>query len=102
MAGGARVTFRIGKRGVEENVLAELLAGRKRHDIRGQLADAYKKGQVDYLDGITVDFGDWWFNVRKSNTEPLLRLVLESKSRQLMDEKFTDLKKILGEPVHGH
>jgi phosphomannomutase len=66
------------------------------------LADAYKTGQVDYLDGITVDFGDWWFNVRKSNTEPLLRLNLEAKSKPLMEQKFAEMKKILGEPVHGH
>ncbi|HEY1922684.1 MAG TPA: phosphomannomutase/phosphoglucomutase [Tepidisphaeraceae bacterium] len=67
-----------------------------------ELAEAYKKGQVDYLDGITVDMGDWWFNVRKSNTEPLLRLNLEAKTPQLEQEKFTELKKILGEPAHGH
>src|SRR4051794_31600125 len=37
-----------------------------------ELADSYKKkGTVDYLDGITIDLGNWWFNVRKSNTEPL-------------------------------
>jgi phosphomannomutase len=67
-----------------------------------ELADAYKKGQVDYLDGITADLGDWWFNVRKSNTEPLLRLVVEAKTPRMMQEKFAELKKILGEPVHGH
>jgi phosphomannomutase len=67
-----------------------------------ELADAYKTGQTDYLDGITVDFGDWWFNVRKSNTEPLLRLNLEAKTKPLMEQKFGVLKKILGEPVHGH
>jgi len=67
-----------------------------------ELADLYKKGQVDYLDGITVDFGDWWFNVRKSNTEPLLRLNLEAKTPAMMESKFTELKKILGEPIHGH
>jgi phosphomannomutase len=67
-----------------------------------ELADAYKKGHVDYLDGITADMGDWWFNVRKSNTEPLLRLNLEAKTPQLMQEKFTELKKLLGEPIHGH
>jgi phosphomannomutase len=67
-----------------------------------ELADMYKKSQVDYLDGITVDLGDWWFNVRKSNTEPLLRLNLEAKTPQMMEEKFTELKKVLGEPVHGH
>jgi phosphomannomutase len=67
-----------------------------------ELADAYKTGQVDYLDGITVDFNDWWFNVRKSNTEPLLRMTLEAKTPQLLETKFAELKKILGEPVHGH
>jgi phosphomannomutase len=67
-----------------------------------ELADAYKKGQVDYLDGITADLGDWWFNVRKSNTEPLLRLVVEAKTPRMMQEKFAELKEILGEPVHGH
>ena len=46
-----------------------------------ELADAYKKAQIDYLDGITIDLGDWWFNVRKSNTEPLLRLNLEARAR---------------------
>lgn len=66
------------------------------------LAEAYRKAQVDYLDGITVDMGDWWFNVRKSNTEPLLRLNLEANSPRLLDEKLKELKKILGEPAHGH
>ena len=67
-----------------------------------ELADAYKKGQIDYLDGITADFPDWWFNVRKSNTEPLLRLNLEANTKLLMDEKFAELKKYLGEPLIGH
>ena len=67
-----------------------------------ELADVYKRGQVDYLDGITVDLKDWWFNVRKSNTEPLLRLNLEAKSPQMLAEKFDELKGLLGEPAHGH
>ncbi len=67
-----------------------------------ELADHYKKGKIDYLDGITVDLGDWWFNVRKSNTEPLLRLNLETPTRAMLDEKFAELKKYLGEPAEGH
>jgi len=67
-----------------------------------QLAEAYKKAQIDYLDGITVELGEWWFNVRKSNTEPLLRLNLEAKTPRIMQEKFAELKKVLGEPIHGH
>src|SRR3954470_14322993 len=72
-----------------------------------ELGEAYKKGQIDYLDGITVDMagqggGDWWFNVRKSNTEPLLRLNLEAKNPQAVKERLEELQKILGEPAHGH
>ncbi len=42
---------------------------------------------VDHLDGVTFDFGDWWFNVRPSNTEPFLRLNLEARTRSLMEQK---------------
>jgi phosphomannomutase len=72
-----------------------------------ELGDAYKRGQIDYLDGITIDLrgdkgGDWWFNVRKSNTEPMLRLNLEAASPAVVQEKLEELKKYLGEPAHGH
>jgi phosphomannomutase len=67
-----------------------------------ELAEAYKKAQIDYLDGITIDLGEWWFNVRKSNTEPMLRLNLEAKTPQMMQEKLKEVQKILGEPAHGH
>ncbi len=67
-----------------------------------ELADRYRAGKIDYLDGITVELGDWWFNVRKSNTEPLLRLNLEAKTREMLEEKLSELKQLLGEPVAGH
>lgn len=67
-----------------------------------ELADLYKNGQTDYLDGLTVEFKDWWFNVRKSNTEPLLRLNLEANTPELLGQRFRELKKVLGEPAHGH
>ena len=66
------------------------------------LAAAYPKAQIDYLDGVTIDLGDWWFNVRKSNTEPLLRLNLEAPTDPMRDEKLKELQKILGNPAHGH
>jgi phosphomannomutase len=44
-----------------------------------ELAEAYSDGMQDWLDGLTVEFDGWWFNVRPSNTEPLLRLNVESK-----------------------
>jgi len=46
---------------------------------------------VDRLDGVTLDFGDWWFNARASNTEPFLRLNVEAKNRALMEEKRDEL-----------
>ena len=44
------------------------------------LAHRYRRHRQDRLDGLTVDCGDWWFNLRPSNTEPLLRLNLEARS----------------------
>ena len=42
---------------------------------------------IDHLDGLTVDFGDWWFNLRPSNTEPLLRLNVEAGDRDTMQQE---------------
>ncbi|OHB78050.1 MAG: hypothetical protein A2Z34_09390 [Planctomycetes bacterium RBG_16_59_8] len=51
------------------------------------------------IDGITVEFTDWWFNVRKSNTEPLLRLNLEARTPELREEKKRLLSSLLGMPT---
>ena len=48
------------------------------------------------IDGIRVDLPDWWSNVRKSNTEPLLRLVLEADSREKMERMRDMLAKEIG------
>src|SRR6201999_302584 len=45
------------------------------------VADRFKNAKQDHLDGLTVDLGDWWFSLRGSNTEPLLRLNLEAKTK---------------------
>lgn len=50
---------------------------------------------VLHLDGVTIEYDDWWFNVRPSNTEPLLRLSLEARTAELRDEKFQELKTII-------
>lgn len=47
------------------------------------------------FDGYRVEFKDWWFNVRKSNTEPYLRLVVETATQALLDEKLADLSTII-------
>ncbi len=47
--------------------------------------------EIDHLDGLTVDFGDWWFNLRPSNTEPLLRLNIEASDRETLQERCKEL-----------
>lgn len=64
-----------------------------------ELSRLYSQGQCDDLDGVTIQFRDWWFNVRPSNTEPLLRLNVEANDPKLLDNVFAELCEYLGEPV---
>lgn len=50
---------------------------------------------IDHLDGITVSSADWWFNVRPSNTEPLLRLNVEARTRQLLDDVIAEALSVI-------
>ena len=50
-----------------------------------RLRQAYAGGRVIELDGLSIEFPDWWFNVRPSNTEPLVRLNLEARTRAQME-----------------
>ena len=64
-----------------------------------ELARKYNDGQIDHLDGITIWYKDWWFNCRPSNTEPLLRLNVEAKTKKLLEEKLADIEKQLGKRI---
>ena len=55
------------------------------------LKNKYNDGKQSFLDGITVEYDNWWFNVRPSNTEPLLRLLVEANTKELMDQKIAEL-----------
>ncbi len=61
-----------------------------------ELAKLYADGAIDHLDGLTVTYPDWWFNVRPSNTEPLLRLNVEATTSQVLAEQEAKLKAVLG------
>jgi phosphomannomutase len=96
---------------VEGKRLSELLAPlRSRYFISGEInsevedqaakmeeiAAAYDDGEVGRLDGISIDYDDWHFNVRPSNTEPLLRLNLESLvSQEHMEQKRDELLELI-------
>jgi phosphomannomutase len=66
-----------------------------------ELARRYNDGQADYLDGVTIGFKEWWFNCRPSGTEPLLRLHVEAKTKELLDEKLREIEQQFGTPVGG-
>ncbi len=51
------------------------------------LEERYRDGQMDHLDGLTVDYPSWWFNLRASNTEPLIRLNLEAAGPGEMESR---------------
>ena len=54
------------------------------------------EGKVSHLDGISIEAEDWHMNVRPSNTEPLLRLNLEARSKELMEGKRDEVLEVLG------
>jgi phosphomannomutase len=60
-----------------------------------ELKERYADGAVTHLDGISVDYDDWHFNVRPSNTEPLLRLNLEATSQQLLEAKRDEVLELI-------
>ncbi len=88
--------------GIEGRKLSEILAPlRNRYHITGEINSRvrdvpaaleriearFNDGRISRLDGVSVDFDDWHFNVRPSNTEPLLRLNLEAYSRDAMERR---------------
>jgi phosphomannomutase len=70
------------------------IAGEPKEKMQ-ELAEIFADGTVEWLDGVSVTFYDWHFNVRPSNTEPLLRLNLEAKSKELMEEKRDKILEII-------
>jgi phosphomannomutase len=60
-----------------------------------EIVSLYPDARIDRLDGISVEYDDWWFNVRPSNTEPLIRLNLEAKTRELMEAKRDEVLAVI-------
>jgi len=61
-----------------------------------KVKEKYSDGKQDFLDGVTVEYKDWWFNLRPSNTEPILRLTVEADTQEILDEKIKELTKFIG------
>jgi phosphomannomutase len=65
--------------------------------VMEKLKTLYADGDISELDGIKIRLADWWMNVRPSNTEPVLRLNLEAKTKILMEEKTREVLEIIRE-----
>jgi len=76
-----------------------LLKGDNAQAKMEELERRYNDGHIDYLDGITIGYKDWWLNCRPSDAEPLLRLNVEARSQELLDEKLSEITERLGEPA---
>ncbi|MCX6731413.1 MAG: hypothetical protein NTX55_00250 [Candidatus Parcubacteria bacterium] len=61
----------------------------KTYDSR--LIEKYRNGSRHHLDGLTIEFSNWWFNLRPSHTEPILTLVIEAKTPQLLEQKKKEI-----------
>jgi len=68
---------------------------RKNREIIKQLEKKYRKGEILKIDGIRVDFPEWWFILRPSNTEPILKLIVEATSNKLMKQKIKELSSLI-------
>lgn len=68
-------------------------------EIIKKLKNKYKGANISQLDGLRVDFEDWWFLVRNSQTEPLLRLVLEAKTKDVFEKRKKELTDLIKSPV---
>ena len=63
--------------------------------ILAKLKEIYCEGDCDELDGVRINYPEFWFNVRPSNTEPKLRMNLEAKSKELMEQKRDEVLGII-------
>lgn len=69
----------------------------KKDEILQSIQQKYNNGKQEFIDGLSVEYNDWRFNLRKSNTESLLRLNLEARSKELMEEKRNEIIKTIND-----
>lgn len=105
-----RIVAEMKKKGVS---FSQMVSGIARYENSGEINFRLedKKGAMDAIrdhfsameaplsfmdfDGYRLDFKDWWFNIRPSNTEPFLRFLCEASSRELLESRISEVKEIL-------
>ncbi|MCJ8347597.1 phosphomannomutase/phosphoglucomutase [bacterium] len=64
-------------------------------ELMAIVRNQFDGGELNELDGIRVDYKDWWYNIRKSNTEPYLRLVIEADNQAILDDKVSSISELI-------
>lgn len=67
----------------------------RKDEIISAFEEKFKDGKIEHIDGLSVEYPQWRLNLRKSNTEPLLRLNLEARSKELMEQKKHELVSLI-------
>ena len=67
-------------------------------EVLRRMEEAYAEGKIERIDGLSVEFPTWRFNLRASNTEPLLRLNVEARNKKILLAELNKLRKLLAEP----
>lgn len=70
----------------------------KKDEAIAKAATHFASGTQSQLDGLTVEYPDWWFNLRASNTENVIRLNVEAREPQLLEDKLSEVLTVLGNP----
>lgn len=73
----------------------EIFATDRRFELIKEFEKLFSKQKIIKIDGITVEFSDWWFNLRASNTEPEIKLTVEAKSKSRLEEKMKEMSAII-------
>ncbi|HLC20304.1 MAG TPA: phosphomannomutase/phosphoglucomutase, partial [Candidatus Nanoarchaeia archaeon] len=68
---------------------------RNKEEIMKKIEKHFHNGKIDKMDGISIEYKEFWFNVRASNTEPLLRLNLEAMNKEIGEERVAEIKKLI-------
>ncbi len=66
-----------------------------RAEVIKKIKSKYKDGKKTHIDGLRIDYDDFWFLVRLSNTEPVLRLIIEAKTKTLLNQKKKELEGLI-------
>lgn len=66
-----------------------------KNKILQRIKETYKDGEINELDGVSITYNDFWFNVRASNTEPKMRLTVEAINQKIMEDKKEEISNLI-------